>query len=71
MKWLSGKDDLGGGVEIFFFNGKLQDSLCNVYIRGEKSTEAHLKLGMVAISGRFLPPPLFLNLETVFLFFFS
>ena len=60
-----------GGVEIFFFNGKFQDSLCNVYKIVEKSTEAHLKLGMVAISGRFLPPPLFLNLETVFLFFFS
>lgn len=55
VKWLGGKDG-GGGAEKNFFNGKLQDSLCNVYIRGEKSTDAHLKLGMVAISGSFQPP---------------
>ena len=55
VKWLGGKDG-GGRAEKNFFNGKLQDSLCNVYTRGEKSTDAHLKLGMVAISGSFQPP---------------
>lgn len=40
VKWLGGKDD-PRGLKKNFFNGKFQDSLCNVYIRVEKSTEAH------------------------------
>ena len=72
---MTGWKGWGGGVEKFFFNGKLQDSLCNVYIRGEKSTDAHLKLGMVAISGSFQLPfflfSFFLNLETYCFFFLN